>query len=108
MIASFPAGTTISEASTSGSAVGGRDVSVGCEVGVGMFSVSVGVSKISVGFDVGCAMVGWGAVGWEGVEVGAQPTPIIKLETMITVRLFIRVVILELGIIFFSLFTSGG
>ena len=46
MIASFPAGTTISEASTSGSAVGGRDVSVGGEVGVG-------VGKISGGVDVG-------------------------------------------------------
>ena len=47
-------------------------------------------------------MVGWGAVGWVGVEVGAQPTPIIKLETIITMMLFVRVVILELGISFSS------
>lgn len=45
-------------------------------------------------------MVGWGAAGWEDVEVGAQPAPTIKLETMIKVRLFVRVVILELGISF--------
>ena len=53
MIASFPTGTTISEASTSGSAVGGRDVSVGIEVGVGSISVSIAVGKISVGADDG-------------------------------------------------------
>lgn len=53
-------------------------------------------------------MVGWGAAGWEDVEVGAQPAPTIKLETMIKVRLFVRVVILEARHKLFSLFASGG
>ena len=44
---------TINDCFGSGSAVGGRDVSVGIEVGVGSISVSIAVGKISVGADDG-------------------------------------------------------